>query len=433
MHFPVTLRQFLREPNRHTAASLRITVRRATRSRLERVTGSIRESPLDVRELAAAEVLVYFGDRTDKLYQLQQWLPVLDVLHPQHPVMLVFRHEHTLAAARRDTLLPAVFAHRLNDLLRLYHGRDAKVVVYVNNGAANFQSLAAAWLLHLHVNHGESDKISMVSNTAKAYDRVFVAGQAAVERHRTALMDFDESRLVRIGRPQLDLSPAPLLPASSRRTVLYAPTWAGEDGFNNYTSVDCYGPQIVEAILGLDDVRCVYKPHPRVPDSADPAIRASHARVLDAIKAGRSRDPAAGHVAFDRGEVLALFEPSDLLVTDVSSVGLDFLYRRTTAPIFVTDRRNDREALLRDAPISAGADVIDAAGLGGLAALLADRLGHDPLAEERHRLRDFYFDGLEPGESTKRFIAAISAAIDDRDRMQEGRRPLPVGGEAVEG
>ncbi len=66
--------------------------------------------------------------------------------------------------------------------------------------------------MHIHVNHGESDKVSMVSNQAKAYDKVFVAGEAAVRRHRAALVDFDESTLVRVGRPQLDLNPTPTLP-----------------------------------------------------------------------------------------------------------------------------------------------------------------------------------------------------------------------------
>ena len=78
-------------------------------------------------------------------------------------------------------------ARRLNDLTALYAGADLKCAVYVNNGVSNFQSLAAPTMLHVHVNHGESDKLSMVSNQAKAYDRVFVAGEAAVRRHRAAV------------------------------------------------------------------------------------------------------------------------------------------------------------------------------------------------------------------------------------------------------
>ena len=130
------------------------------------------------------------------------------------------------------------------------------------HGLRNFQSLIWADAAHVHVNHGESDKVSMVSNQAKAYDRVFVAGEAAVLRHRAALVDLDESRLIRVGRPQLDLNPEPVIPTSTQPTVLYAPTWEGEDESNNFTSLDCYGVQIVQAVLALPGVRVIYKPHP---------------------------------------------------------------------------------------------------------------------------------------------------------------------------
>ena len=140
--------------------------------------------------------------------------------------------------------------------------------------------------MHVHLNHGESDKVSMVSNQAKAYDRVFVAGDAAVQRHRAALLDFDLGRLVRVGRAQLDLQPAPVLEPTSRRTVLYAPTWEGEQAGNNYTSVDVFGPQIVSAVLAVPDVRVVYKPHPRVAISPDPRMAAGHRKILRLI-AGR--------------------------------------------------------------------------------------------------------------------------------------------------
>ena len=81
----------------------------------------------------------------------------------------------------------------------------------------------------------------MASNNAKAYDRVFVAGEAAVQRHIEGLLEFDTSRLVRVGRPQLDLRPDPLLAPTTRRTVLYAPTWEGDADYNDYTSVDTIG------------------------------------------------------------------------------------------------------------------------------------------------------------------------------------------------
>src|SRR5699024_7732936 len=218
------------------------------------------------------DVVVYFGDRSSKFYQLEQWLPVLEELHKKHRVVLVLRKGSSLLQALESTHLPMVFKRRFDPLHTYYHANDFKLALYVNNGVTNFQSLAFAPMVHVHVNHGESDKLSMVSNQAKSYDKVFVAGDAAIERHRRALIDFDESALVKIGRPQLDIDRPAELDPSTAQSIMYAPTWEGENESNNYTSVDLYGPQIVEATLRIPNTRLTYKTHPRVEASSDTAI-----------------------------------------------------------------------------------------------------------------------------------------------------------------
>ncbi len=105
----------------------------------------------------------------------------------------------TLSKGR--TSLRVVLVPRYENLMALLDRADFRAVVYVNNGWTNFQALSFQRAVHVHVNHGESDKICMVSNQAKAYDKVFVAGQAAVDRHRAAIAWFDSSHLVRVGRP----------------------------------------------------------------------------------------------------------------------------------------------------------------------------------------------------------------------------------------
>jgi len=214
----------------------------------------------------SVDVAVYFPDNMSKAYQLIQWLPVLE----DHPSDLTFgivvRKISIYLELKTLTKLPIAYVPTFADVMELYRVSQFKAVMYVNNGVGNFQSLTVAELAHIHVNHGESDKICMVSNQVKAYDRVFVAGQAAVLRHRAALSEFNEEVLVRVGRPQLDENPAPSIPESTRRTVLYAPTWEGEDEANNYTSMEELAPYIIDAILAQENIRVVYKPHPRIAD-----------------------------------------------------------------------------------------------------------------------------------------------------------------------
>jgi len=367
--------------------------------------------------VSGADVVVYFGDDPDRLYQLRQWLPVLERLAAAHPVLVVTRHPETWRTVRRATPLPTTLAATLGELTALYRAGDHKVVVYVNNSSRNFQSLAARDVLHVHVNHGESDKICMVSNQVKAYDRVFVAGEAAVRRHRAALIDFEDHRLVRVGRPQLDLRPAPVLPPSDRRTLLYAPTWEGEEPGNNYSSLDVIGPAIVAAALAVPYARVVYKPHPRIPTSSHPPVVAAHRAVLGLLRSAARRDRDAGHLVEAEADILAVFPGCDLMITDVSSVGLDFLYLHTDRPLFIADRYDDRERLHAQAPVSLCADVVDSGSVGGLTATLASRLARDEHAGARAALRRHYFGDLAPGESTERFLAAIGDAIRDRDRM----------------
>ena len=351
-------------------------------------------------------VAVYFPDDPRKLYQLKQWLPVLERLDRDHPVTVITRNAKTYAEL--DTPLRTVLAPTFPDLVQLYEASDFKVAVYVNNSVHNFHSLMQRRMLHVHVNHGESDKVCMVSNQVKAYDRVFVAGEAAVRRHRAALMEFDESKLVPVGRPQLDLRPAPLLPPSTQRTILYAPTWEGENASNNYTSVDTLGFAIVEAALAVPDVRLIYKPHPRVAVSPIPDIASAHREIV-------RRVTRAGHLVVEQGDILAVFPGCDLMITDVSSVGLDFLYLRPDQPMFVADRYDDREKLHTDAPISRCADVVDSATVGTLTETLTARLADDEYRQARAAVRTLYFGDLAPGESTTRFLAAIDDAVTVRD------------------
>ena len=399
-------------------------------------TGAVRRvlPLLGVRPMRAAmefsgvpvpgDVVVYYGDGADKIYQLVQWLPVLETLHPKKRVLVVCRRIDAYRALAPLTDLPRIFIRRFTDLIDLNESNDYGMVLYVNNGQTNFQSLEHPWPVHVHVNHGESDKISMVSNKAKAYDRVFVAGPAAIERHKGRLLDFDLDRLVVTGRPQLDEIFVPeLLPAAGRTTVMYAPTWEGENEANNYTSVEPYGPAIVEALLAMPGVRLVYKPHPRVLDSATPSIVAAHGEIVRLI--GAAAD--GGHAFLPEGNILAMFDAVDALVTDISSVGLDFLYLRPEQPIVLTDRRTNGAKLEQDSPLARACGVVSGTNAAAVGDHLREWIFGDERAAQRARMREFYFGGLHRGESTASFEKEIERLIAERrQQLQQPRQPGPA-------
>ena len=358
-----------------------------------------------------ADIVVYFGDKAEKTYQLTQWLPVLERLNEEHRVLLVFRKLGALREVKGSTKLPMVFVRRFEDLATLYFENNYMLAIYVNNGVTNFQSLSYAPMVHVHVNHGESDKVSMVSNQAKAYDWTLVAGQAALERHRAALLDFDESKLLAVGRPQLDIPRDSELVPSARRTLMYAPTWEGENDENNYTSIDRYGVAIVRAMLAVPNARVIYKPHPRVEESADEAVAEADAQIRELITA--AGEP---HAVKMQGDILAMFADVDLLVTDISSVGLDFLYLRPDRPLILTDRRTDPAKLQADAPISRSTAVIDGNSRERIGDLIRTQLESDEHTEARARMRTFYFGDGGVGSSTTAFLSTITRLIDEREQ-----------------
>ena len=88
--------------------------------------------------------------------------------------------------------------------------------------------------------------------------------------------------------------------------MLYAPTWEGDADYNNYSSLDTIGREVVARVLAVPDVRLVYKPHPRVATSSDPEIHAAHREIEAIVAAAAAADPEAGHVSLVDADILAV-------------------------------------------------------------------------------------------------------------------------------
>ena len=186
--------------------------------------------------------------------------------------------------------------------------------------------------------------------------------------------------------------------------------------------------QIVTALLALPDVRVVYKPHPRVAASAHPGVATAHRKIMSLVEAANAAATrSAGHVARPDGNILAMFGRCDALVGDVSSVTLDFLYLRPDAPIFLTDRRDDRALLAKDTPLTEGAEVIDSSTVGGFGAAIASRAGrrHPPGRPAAHPQALLRRPG--PGDSSRRFEEAVAALIEERDHLLTGHKRVTTG------
>lgn len=361
---------------------------------------------------SSADVVAYFGDSPGELYQLQQWIPALEALNETRPVVLVVRQRASFVKASSLTSLPCVLAISYPDLTDLYAENDYRAAIYVNNSMRNFQSMSDPSIVHIHVDHGESDKVSSISNQLKAYDKVFVAGLAAEERCERALWGFDRSKLEKIGRPPLDGEFESVLPEDGRLTVVYAPTWQGENEANNFTSIDVLGPRLISALIAAGH-RVVYRPHPRTADLSESEYSAADRDIRFQIDDANFN--GGKHFIATQCRILDLFEDADVLIADISSVSLDFLYLHVDKGLLITDRWNDHVQVQSRSPLGSALGALSVDTLDHLPTMVEDSLRDGQQFASRKRLKDYYFSVETASESTRAFVSAVGAASVERD------------------
>lgn len=359
------------------------------------------------------EVVVYFADPPSHLYQLRQWFEPLLALDKRHRVVVVARCARTARQLQQECSLPVVYASAHRDLDPLVERQSLKMVLYPNHNMRNFAMLWHPDMLHVYIGHGESDKIGIsASNQLKAYDYCFVAGQAAIDRIRGRLINYDtNARVIEVGRPQGDSKVAPVVSASTGRTVvLYAPTWEGDRPANSYGSLVSHGEKIVSSLVAGDDYQVIFRPHP-LTGSESPDFAAASERIAALLDQANRRDPRAGHLTDRKSDFGWQLQVADACFADISAVAYDWL--ATRKPLVITK------------PTAVGANV-DLSGIAGKMPLLAtDRASAAPavLTEAMSpqslvlidSLATYYFGDLTEGASARRWLDAADRVISIRD------------------
>jgi CDP-Glycerol:Poly(glycerophosphate) glycerophosphotransferase len=336
-------------------------------------------------ELAAADpaflVYVSLAARQSR-YIVNQWLPALDAL-PQSGFLMV--REGSQLAPLTPTRHWVVYAPGSRDVERLTLP-GIRAAFYLAYGERNGQLLREPHLLHVMLLHGDSDKATSANGMARAFDEVWVAGPAAVERYRAAGVAVHDRSFVLIGRPQVaDLPVGPT--THGRPVVLYAPTFEGYYDQTSHSSLDTMGVDLVRGLLADGRVDVWFRPHP-ASGVSQPAMLAAIAEITAML-----RGASGGHVvAADRNLTLSeCLSEADVLVSDISSVATDYLF--TERPVVTCDPAGLAQADFVAAYPTQAASYLLHPGLAELGGVLDDVLGPDPLratrvAMKRHVLGD---------------------------------------------
>ena len=302
----------------HDVKTATRVARNLLRSRRTRRELANRRDSFAPQSPGSIQIAVYFADTKVNLYQLRQWYAPLAELSKSWPVAIISRSPSAALRLIDEAPVPTLYLRKVADLESFVNEQDLKIVFYVNQNARNFQMFRYGRMWHVFINHGESDKMYMTTNQFKAYDYSLVAGDAAVERLRRKLWDFDvDGRTLKIGRPQADhfAGELPYTP-DDRMVVLYAPTWEGDREAAAYGSVQSHGVTLVGKLLASGSHRVIYRPHPRS-GVLDPEFKRANAQIIAAIAAANTRDPRAQHV-YDDGPTLGWqLAAADVAITDV--------------------------------------------------------------------------------------------------------------------
>ena len=145
------------------------------------------------------EVVAFLSGSRDSIYQMNMWLSTLAQL--RRPTMIILRDRYLVPLLAR-TSLPVVCVANQVDLMN-FQLPSVRVTLFPANTAQNILQLRIPGVGHVFIGHGDSDKAASINPFTKAYDQVWVAGEAGRDRYLRAQVGVRDEDIVEVGRPQL--------------------------------------------------------------------------------------------------------------------------------------------------------------------------------------------------------------------------------------
>ncbi|RQX11539.1 CDP-glycerol glycerophosphotransferase family protein [Micromonospora arida] len=346
------------------------------------------------------EFLLYFSAPPGSEYQVTMWLPYLERIG--RPFLVVLREPEFLTPIAAATDAPVVYCPTLGAMDEALVP-SLRAAFYVNHGAKNSHCVRFTQLTHIQLHHGDSDKAPSANPVSGIFDRIFVAGQAAIDRYARAGVQIPADKFVVVGRPQVESIEVRPEPARglAHPTVLYTPTWTGHHADADYCSLP-----VAESLLRRlleRGATVILRAHPYT--TQNPASARQLGRLTELLVADRART-GRQHVVGAAARELSLTEcvnAADALVSDVSGVISDFLY--SGKPYAVTDMGDEGDRFVERFPL-AGSGYVLRRDMSNVDEVLTALLDTDPLAAERWATRRRYLGDFPAESYAEAFLSA---------------------------
>ena len=398
----------------------------------------INEIPVANASLQHHEVALYFAGSMGNIYQVEQWLGTLNVLDQKKKIVMIVRSKEVYEWIRENTQFVVVFCRTIADLTKVYEDNNFKCILYVNHAFKNFQSLIVGDAMHVHINHGESDKTSTITNQSKGYDYIFIVGDAGYDKYNLNLIKKNMANFIQVGRPQLDHI-AEIAPVEERKlimeaekqsednktkqkvrstrhsvqkkkVILYAPTWEGTHDSMNFTSLNDYGMSLVQQLANHPNYYLIYKPHPNT-GSRDAACKSINEAIIKLLGKHDGGETILG------GDINSLYKHIDLAIFDNSAVAIDYL--QVDKPMIMTDmfhRVKDRKS---KPTITKAARMLSVSDAYSIPMIVSEEIEKDTLKVMRNKIKHYFLGNFdyEKKESTNKFVSSVLEIIEERDEL----------------
>ncbi|MEU5157013.1 CDP-glycerol glycerophosphotransferase family protein [Glycomyces sp. NPDC021274] len=365
--------------------------------------------PVDGRVMTAVtrlqpKFIIHFAGARESEYQLTMWLPYFEKVGDPYMILIRDRYLYDGIVARTSAPVVLVPAQSVLDTIL---PRSVRACYYVNHAVKNAQLIKLDNYLHVQLMHGDSDKAISRSPVSLMYDRVFVAGQAGVDRYHRHGVDIPNYKFRKIARPQLhDMRVGERDKVDGARpVVLYTPTWTGLTAEVNYSSLK-QGRKIVEAVLKRD-VTLIFRTHPYTRTNAAYQALADEIKALiaaDAAKTGRAH--LWGALAETEVSLTDCVNAADVAISDISGTASDWIY--SGRPFAMTDPKGFKEAYLEEFPLAKAAYLLEP-DAGNIEKVLDELLVTDSKAMLRAETREYYLGDVEPQDLVPLFVAEVKA------------------------
>ncbi|GAB3927748.1 hypothetical protein GCM10011575_10700 [Microlunatus endophyticus] len=379
------------------------------RTRLAAALSAERAVPAVLAEFAP-QFCVYFGSGIGAAYQVGMWLEYFRRLDRRFVIITrALPMQAEIVRLTRGTGIPVLFRPTLRSLEEVVVP-SMRLAYYVNNAVRNTHLIERRELIHVWLNHGDSEKPACYNPVHAIYDKIFTAGQAGIDRYARHGVTIPAAKFVIVGRPQTET----IIPASApigsvqRPTVLYAPTWQGPYADSRVYSLPV-GLQLVDALLERG-ARVIFRAHPfNYRFAADRRMITEIGARLAADRARTGTDHLWGEQAENRLSVEDCFNASDAMICDVSAVISDYL--AAAKPFAVVAVGRTEAELIAEAPAAAAGYPV-AEDLSDLPEVLGRLLGTDPKAAERDRMRRYYLGELPNDRAAEGFLRASAGLLE---------------------